>query len=391
MSSFDTLHDSFEHNFIKYNSGFLKSMFGTTNVKPFWIADMDFKVAPAITAALQKVVNREIYAYEFPTHKVFSAISEWFSNKHKLELDKKAFIQVTGVLTGIAILIRELTNEGDGILVQTPVYHQFYNIIKTSNRTIVRNPLKIIDGKYQMDFQDLEEKIKSKNVKIILLCNPHNPVGRVWNREELQKLVDLSNKYNVMVISDEIHADIVYANATFNSIASFDQEKHITIIGSPAKTFGMQGIANGYLYIRNKEAHQQIKNAITSLYLDHGNALSAYATIAAYTHGEAWLQELLEYLQNTINWINNFLQKELPQIQLFYPEGTYQIWLDVSGLKYSEEELKDIVFNKAKLALTPGTWFDTDHTQFMRMNIASPLSVIKKAFYQLKTAIDENI
>ncbi|WP_298516195.1 MalY/PatB family protein [uncultured Kordia sp.] len=388
MSSFDTLHNNYEHNFIKYNAGFLKAMFGTADVTPFWIADMDFKVAPAITEALQKIVDREIYAYEFPTHKVFAAISDWFLKRHALQLDKKAFIQVTGVLTGIAVLIRELTNEGDGIMIQTPVYHQFANIIKTSNRKVVNNPLKIVNGKYQMDFKDVEEKIKSEHVKIILLCNPHNPVGRVWSKEELQKLVALANEYNVTIISDEIHADIVFDAATFTSIASLDQAKHITIIGSPAKTFGMQGIANGYLYIKNEEVHQKIKKAVTSLYLDHGNALSAYATIAAYTNGQEWLDELLVYLQKTIDWIHDFLQTELPQIQLFTPEGTYQIWLDVSGLNLSEEALKELFFHKAKLAFTPGSWFDANHSQYMRMNIASPLSVIKDAFQQLKTVID---
>ena len=391
MSSFDTLYNNYEHNFIKYHPGFLQSMFGTADVTPFWIADMDFKVAPPITEALQKIVARGIYAYEFPTHKVFAAIADWFQKRHALSLDKNAFIQVTGVLTGIGLLIRELTNEGHGILIQTPVYHQFANIIKTSNRKIVENPLKIVAGKYQMDFQDLEEKIKSEQVKIILLCNPHNPVGRVWSREELQTLLEIANKHNVTIISDEIHADIVYQNASFTSIAALDQEKHITIIGSPAKTFGMQGIANGYVYIKNEETHQQIKKAVTSLYLDHGNALSAYATIAAYKNGEEWLNEMLAYLQKTIHWIQNFLENELPQIQLFSPEGTYQIWLNVSELNLSEEALKELFFHKAKLAFTPGAWFDANHTQFMRMNIASPLSVIQEAFYTLKTVIDENI
>jgi cystathionine beta-lyase len=242
---------------------------------------------------------------------------------------------------------------------------------------------------YQMDFEDLEEKFKSETVKIMLCCNPHNPLGRVWSRETIQKLLDLATAYNVTIISDEIHGDIVYKGATFNSITAFEQDQHIAIIGSPAKTFGMQGIATGYLYIPNEKMHAHLKKAITTLYLDHGNALSVYATIAAYTKGQQWLEELLAYLQNTLHWISEFLAKELPQVQLWKPQGTYQIWLDFSALNLSEDALKTLLFQKAKLGFAPGSWFGEQCGQFMRMNIASPLVVIQTAFQQLKTVIQE--
>jgi cystathionine beta-lyase len=366
-------------------------MFGTTDIAPFWIADMDFKVAPPILQELQRLVNRGVFAYEFPTKDAFSAIANWFLQKHALSLKEEAFIQVTGVLTGISLMIQELTNEGDAILIQTPVYHQFATIVKNTNRKLVENPMQIVNGQYQMDFNDLEEKFKSEAVKIMMLCNPHNPVGRVWNREELQQLLDLAEKYNVTIISDEIHADIVYKGTTFNSIASFDYDKHIVIIGSPAKTFGMQGIATGYLYIQNENTHQKIKKAVTTLYLDHGNALSVYATIAAYSKGRVWCDELVDYLQQTLQWIETFLQEELPQIQLLKPQGTYQIWLDCSALQLSEEALKTLLFHEAKLGLAAGSWFGEQCGQFMRMNIASPLAVIQTAFHQLKAAIEAHL
>ncbi len=390
MNSFDTLHDNFEHYFVKSNPQLLKSMFDATDVMPLWIADMDFKVAEPITRELQRLVDRGIYAYEFNTNMIFKAIADWNLKRHQLKLDSKAFIQVSGVLTGIALLIRELSNEGDGIIVQTPVYHQFYKIIETANRKIVRNPLKIVDGNYEMDFDDLEEKLKTENIKIILLCNPHNPVGRVWNKEELQKLTELANTYSVTIISDEIHSDIIYSKATFNSITSFNQnQQHIAIIGSPAKTFGMQSISNGYLYIANEAIFNRIKATVESMYLDHGNAFSTFATITAYTQGEEWVDNLITYIESSIGWIQDYLQKEIPKVKLFIPEGTYQIWLDFSALNLSDEALKQLIFEKAKLALAPGTWFDKNHSQFMRMNIASPLSKIKEAFYQLKTAVKE--
>ncbi|WP_373943242.1 aminotransferase class I/II-fold pyridoxal phosphate-dependent enzyme [Polaribacter sejongensis] len=189
------------------------------------------------------------------------------------------------------------------------MYHQFFKVIESAGRKVIHNKLKVVAGQYQMDFEDMERKLKTLNMKAILLCNPHNPVGRVWTKPELQKLVDLANKYNVTIISDEIHSGIVYSKSQFNSIASLtNSENHITVLGSPAKTFGMQSISNGYLYIPNKETHKQVKNTTGSLYLDHGNILSANATIAAYTKGEEWLDDLLVYLEKTMQWIENFMQ-----------------------------------------------------------------------------------
>lgn len=391
MSQFDTIHNV-EHNFAKYNPNYLKSMFGATEVMPMWIADMDFEIAKPIQDALQKLVTRNIYAYEFNTGAVFKAITDWNLKRHQLQLNPKAFVQVSGVLTGIGVLIRELSKEGDGILVQIPVYHQFFKVIESAGRKVVYNKLKIVDGKYQMDFEDIERKLKTLNIKAILLCNPHNPIGRVWTKEELQKLVHLANTYNVTIISDEIHSDIVYSKSRFNSIVSLkSSENHIAVLGSPAKTFGMQSISNGYIYIPNQDTLKQVKYTIGSLYLDHGSIHSANATIAAYTKGGEWLDDLLVYLEKTMYWIENFIQNELPEVTFFKPEGTYQIWLDFSKLNVSNAALKHLLVHQAKLALTPGDWFESSHTQFMRMNVASPLSKIQQAFHQLKSAIDEGI
>lgn len=391
MSSLDTIH-TVENNFAKSNPNYLKSMFGATDVMPLWIADMDFEIAEPIKKAIQKLVTRNIYAYEFNTGKVFKAISDWNLKRHQLKLDTKSFVQVSGVLTGIGVLIRELSNLEDGIMVQTPVYHQFFKVIESAGRKVVSNPLKVVDGRYQMDFEDMERKLKTMNIKAILLCNPHNPMGRVWTKKELQRLVNLANQYNVTIISDEIHSDIVYFTSQFNSIASLDNsENHIAVIGSPAKTFGMQSISNGYVYIPNEKIYKQVKNTVGSMYLDHGNILSANATIAAYTKGEEWLDNLLIYLEKTVNWVIKFVKKEMPQIVIYKPEGTYQIWLDFSKLQISNDALKHLIIKQAKLALTPGEWFESSYTQFMRMNIASPLEKIQQAFYQLKDAINEGV
>jgi cystathionine beta-lyase len=391
MKSLKTIPLDAEHHFVKHDSQLLKTIFGSDDIASFWIADMDFMIAPEISEELQRIVNRGVYSYELDIDSIFESITKWYQARHNLMLNSKSFIQVTSVLTGISVVIRELTNEGDSILIQTPVYHHFKKVIKTSNRKVISNPLKIVNGRYQMDLEDLESKIKSESVKIIILCNPHNPVGRVWNKEEIQKLKDLADYYNVTIISDEIHSDITYQNHSFNSITSFDQNNHIAVLGSPAKTFGMQSISNGYLYISNNKLFKRINHTVESMYLGHGNPLTAYATIAAYDYGAPWLDELITYLKSSLDWITKFIENELPDIKLNSPEGTYQIWLDFSGLNLSDNALTELVFKKAKLGLAPGAWFDQNHSQFMRMNIASPLSNIQDAFKQLKQAIDENL
>lgn len=391
MTPFDTIKENTENLFARENPKMLQNIFGTDEVTPFWIADMDFPVAKPITEELKRIVDRGIYAYEFNPKGIINAIVDWNKKRHQLPLEKIFFLQITGVLTGISLLIRELTQQGDGVLIQTPVYHQFSQLIKTSKRRIIRNPLKIIDGKYEMDFDDLEEKLKSENVKLILLCNPHNPVGRVWKQEELQKAIELANTYEVTIISDEIHSDIIYSGHKFNSIMSLNQENHIALIGSPAKTFGMQSISDGYIYIPEEKVRKQISRVIESMYLNHGNAFTTFATIAAYKYGDEWLDKLISYLENNISWIQDFMQKELPLIKMYPVEGTYQIWLDFREMNLTKDELNRLLVEKAKLGLTPGNWFDRENTLFMRMNIASPLSKIQSAFKQLSIAVNENI
>ncbi|WP_420601766.1 MalY/PatB family protein [Flagellimonas sp.] len=316
MDIFDKLPENYQHKFARTNPHMLKNMFGATDLAPFWIADMEFPIAEPISQEIKRIADRGIYAYEFDAHNVFASIVDWNKKRNDLVLDQKNFVQVTGVLTGIAVLIRELTQAGDGILIQTPVFHQFAQLIKSAGRKIVSNPLKIVDGAYKMDVDDMEEKLQSGAVKMILLCNPHNPVGRVWTKDELKKISDLATKYGVPLVSDEIHSDIIFEGHKFQSIVSIDPENHIALLGSPAKTFGMQSISNGYLYIPNETLRKKIKAVVGSMHLNHGNAVTTFATIAAFKHGAEWLDGLIAYLQSTINWIDQFLAAELPTVKM---------------------------------------------------------------------------
>lgn len=389
MSTFDDVHKG-RNKYAKSNSKYLKSMFGREDLAPFWLADMDFKVATPIIDEIRRLADRGNFSYEFNSRDVYESISNWNKQRNSLHLDPGHFIQVPGVLSGMALMVRELTAAGDSILIQTPVYHQFFQLIKSANRNVVENPLKVENGRYCMDFEGLEEKLSAGKAKVMLLCNPHNPVGRVWALEELEKLVEVANRYGVTIISDEIHSDVVFNPHTFNSIAAVDkEERHVAVLGSPAKTFGMHSIANGYVYISNHALFKQVKSVVASMYLGHGNAISSYATIAAYNNSEAWLDELISYLEATVNWVEGFVRKEIPLLHMHKPEGTYQIWLDFSDLELEPQILHHLLVNKARLALTPGTWFGGGHAQYMRINIAAPRSVVQQAFFELKEALNE--
>ncbi|WP_017220681.1 MalY/PatB family protein [Moritella dasanensis] len=376
------------NKFIKHDSNMLKQVYGTDDVTPYWIADMDFPIASPITQAMQQLVSRETYSYEFDSKTVFQAISQWNKTRHNLDLNPEHFVPAPGVLSAIALLIREFTDEGDGVLIQTPVYHQFRRLIESAGRKAVNNTLQIDNDKYVMDFADFEEKLQSGKVKMVLLCNPHNPVGRVWHKTELEQLVAIAKKYNTLIISDEIHGDIVFDEATFTSISSFDYDNSLTIIGSPAKSFGLNSISNGYIYSDNKVLREKIKSTVVSMSLDHENIFTTNATIAAYQHGQAWFDAFLSYTQNTRNWITEFMANELPQVKVFVPEGTNQIWFDFSGLGLKSAQLKSLLTQQAKLALTPGTWFSEPDENFYRMNFASPLAQIQASLTLLKSAID---
>ncbi|APP08696.1 MalY/PatB family protein [Vibrio harveyi] len=375
--------------FIKHDSQMLNQVYGTDQVVPYWIADMDFPIASPISQAMQQLVSRETFSYEFDSKMVFQSIADWNKDLHGLELNTDNFVQVPGVLSAIALLIREFTKEGEGVLIQTPVYHQFRRLIESAGRTVVGNTMKIENDYYVMDFELLENQLKSGEVQMILLCNPHNPVGRVWTKAELERMVALAEKYKVMIISDEVHADIVFEGSTFTSMTSLGYENSLTIIGSPAKNFGLNSISNGYIYSDNQALFEKIKATSASLSIDHGNAFTTYATIAAYQQGKEWFEGFYAYTQNNRNWIIEFIEHNLPLVKAFPPQGTNQIWLDFSGLELEPSQLKALLTEEAKMALTPGSWFGEPNENYYRMNFACSLEQIQTSFELLKATVDK--
>ena len=368
------------NKFVRHQPATLQRIFGSADMVPYWIADMDFAIAEPITQELQRLAARSRFAYEFDRDSLFTAISSWFQQRHNLTLAPTKFVQVPSVLAGLALLVRELTESGDGVIIQTPVYHQFKKLINAAGREAVASPLIIEAGQYKMNFDDLTDKFR--NHKVMLLCNPHNPVGRVWTDEELTQLLRLADQYGVTVISDEIHADIIYRHHTFNSITKYDGAQHIALIGSPAKTFGMQSIANGYIYTRNNQVLRQITQVTEAMYLGHGNAFTTFATIAAYQQGGTWLDELLTYLEGNLGWMESYIAHHLSGVQLYPVEGTYQMWLNFTDTGLTGKEVKQALV-KAKMGLAPGVWFDSKNELFWRMNFAAPQHIIQSSFAHL--------
>ncbi|GAA4889898.1 MalY/PatB family protein [Ferrimonas pelagia] len=382
------------NRFIKHDTKMLDFIYGTEKVQPFWVADMDFAVAQPITDELHRLVERGVYAYEFNSQGVYRALSHWYQHRHQLTLQADNFVMVPGVLSGLSLVLRELTETGDGVLIQTPAYHQFDKLIRAAGRTVVTNPLSRVDAEYQLDLADMERKIIEQNVKALLLCNPHNPTGRVWRRDELEAVVALAQKHDVWLVSDEVHSDIIYGDHRFTSVMALGYEKSIALLGSPAKTFGMHSISNGYIYTGHEAMLARFKSVVDGQYLGHGNAFTTFATIAAYEKGEEWLEDLLAYLDSTVSWIADFVAKQLPGVRMFKPEGTYQIWFDLSGLDLSDDALKALLID-AGVGLTPGGWFGQDFAepgkspnQYQRMNIATPRANIVAAFERLAAAVE---
>jgi len=293
------------------------------------------------------------------------------------------------VVYAIATAIRALTEKGDAVLIQQPVYHPFASTVLVNGRKLVNNPLVYEKGEYHIDFDDFEEKIIKNDVKLFLLCSPHNPVGRVWTREELVRMGDICLKHNVIVISDEIHADFVYKGYLHFIFASLKPEflNNTIICTAPSKTFNLAGLQVSNIFIANDEIRKKFREELMRSGYSQPNTMGLVACQAAYEHGAQWLDELIEYLEGNISYIRKFLAERLPQIKLVEPQGTYLLWLDFNQLNLSEEELNDLIVNKAKLWLNEGTTFGSEGKGFQRLNIACPRATLEKAFLQLEKAI----
>jgi cystathionine beta-lyase len=371
---------------IKYDA--IEKIWGVKDGMPLWVADMDFATPDFIIEAIKKRLEHPVLGYSFKNSQHLESISRWIKKRHNFDVSTHEISGSPGVVAGLSMAIQEFTKPGDKIIIQPPVYFPFSHIIKESGRKLVYNPLQIQEGNIQMDIEDLAKKI-DKETKMILLCNPHNPGGRAWTKEELSQIDHLAQRNNLLVVSDEIHADILLNGHTYTPYASVsDYAAHHSItFGAPSKTFNIPGLATSFMIAKNPEIKKRYDKVLELYHLQKGNLLGNIALTAAYTQGEAWLDQLLEYLQKNLNLVEDFFKKQIPQIKVYRPEASFLVWLDCRNLGLNDEELKDLFFNKAGVILNPGYTFGPGGEGFMRMNIALPREKLKKALNKIKKAI----
>ena len=366
----------------------LNMIYGRDDLISLWVADMDFPVAPAIMEALQKRLDHGIFGYNLRLPVFYDTVLNWVEKQYGYKADGDWMLSTPGVMPAVSLAVTVLTEPGDGVLIQTPVYRPFHNAALDQGRVLLTSPLLLRDGRYEIDFDDLESKLKG--AKLFILCSPHNPVGRLWSEAELRKMGQLCRQHGVTVISDEIHADLVFDGAKAVSIAALDDFADITICCmSAAKSFNLAGLATSVVLVKNPSLRQPLASAIEEYHLFMGNSFGIEATIAAYRDSEDWLQALLAYLEGNRAFLLDAFERELPQLKMLKPEACYLAWIDFRALGLSDKAIADLLVNKARLALDPGLKFGDEGAGFQRLNFGCPRSVLAEAVDRLKKAISE--
>lgn len=387
---FDTVVSRYNTNSLKYDCA--KQWGVPKDVIPMWVADMDFQTAPEILEAMHACVEHGIFGYSVPKEEYYEIVAEWFKKRLGWKDTKGEWIVKTpGVVFAIATAIKAFTGKGDSVLIQQPVYYPFRMVIEDNERICINNPLVLKDGLYEMDFADMERKIIDNNVKMFILCSPHNPVGRVWTKEELGKVIEICKRHNVLIISDEIHCDFVYPGYEHTMLPTLAEDyiDHMIVCTAPSKSFNLAGLQLSHIFIPDEKLRSRFQKELMRIPYDESGMLALVAGRAAYEKGAGWMDELKEYLWENICYLRDFLQTNLPKVKLVEPQGTYLVWLDFSQYDMTPQELEGKMRYEAKLWLDEGTMFGKEGAMFERMNIACPRTVLKKALEQLKNAFSD--
>lgn len=367
------------------------TVFGVPDALPMWVADMDFAAPPAVVEALHKRVEHGVFGYTFPTESYRGAIADWMKNRHSWTIQQEWIQFCPGVVPALSLIVDAFTEPGDQVVIQTPVYPPFYRVVQEHGRELIHNPLRLSeDGDYSMDFEDLENSFSTGNVKMIILCSPHNPVGRVWSKEELERLASLCQQYDVLVVSDEIHADLVFEQGGHTPFAALseDAEGRSIICTAPSKTFNIAGLNTANMIIPNAQLRSKFRKILNRYSIGSITPMGAAATEAAYREGEPWLDELLVYIRGNMELVRNYAQEHLPELKVFMPEATYLLWIDFRQMGLSHEELTRFLVHEAKLGLNSGASFGKDGEGFMRMNLACTRATVQEALSRLHQAIE---
>lgn len=390
QSDFDIVIDRTNTNSLKYD--FAVERGRPADVLPLWVADMDFRAPEPVLQALRQAVDHGIFGYSEVKGDYYDAVSSWFLRRFQWQTQPHWLVKTPGVVYALAMAVRALTQPGDSVLIQPPVYYPFFSVIRDNDRVVVESKLIRRNGRYVIDFEDLERKITEKQVKLFILCSPHNPVGRVWSLDELRRIGDICRRHDVFVVSDEIHCDFAFEEHPHHIFLEANPElaEQSIVCTAPSKTFNLAGLQVSNIWIPSQRVRAAFLKEIDRSGYSQLNTLGLVASQAAYTSGGPWLEQCRSYLRANLEYLRDFLEKHIPQIKLVEPDGTYFAWLDCSGLGLSKRELNDLVVNRAKLWLDAGHIFGGDAEQFQRVVLACPRATLQKALEQLQSAVETN-
>ncbi|MFP4588798.1 MAG: MalY/PatB family protein [Candidatus Bipolaricaulota bacterium] len=390
VDQFNQITDRKDTNSVKWDHR--EEVFGKEELLPMWVADADWPTAKPIVKGLKSRVNHGIFGYTRPGKEHDQAIISWLKKTQGLEVKSDWIVHGNGVVPSISIAIQAFAGKGKGVILQPPVYYPFYSTVENNDAEVVNNQLIYRDGIYEMDFSDLREKLskRGKEIDLLVLCSPHNPVGRVWKREELSQLFTICHERKVIVISDEIHADFVFSNHSHTPFFSLgDETKNNSIIlNSPSKTFNIAGLQTSYALIPNEKMREEFREAGGRL-LKSGNLLGLEALKLAYTNSEKWFEKQHQTLRTNIEYATNYFEHRVPLINPVPLEGTYLLWLDCRRLKESVQDLNQFFVERAQVGLDPGEWFGPGGEGFMRLNVACPQSLLHRGLNRIKKAVEQ--
>lgn len=371
---------------VKYDAR--KNVFGSEDVIPMWVADMDFRTPPFVTAAIRKRAEHELFGYFLKPDGYYQSIIGWMERRHGWKVEKEWIVFSPGIVPALNMSVLAYTQPGDKIIVQPPVYFPFFSAISNHGRQLVYNPLEFAGEGYRMDFDQLESVIDS-STKMLILSSPHNPVGRVWTSDELRQLGKICSRHNILVLSDEIHHDLVYRGSKHIPMASLGEDiaQNTVTCVAPSKTFNLAGLSTSSLIIPNADLRKKFSKVIDDLHVSNGNIFGVVASEAAYREGDQWVDELMLYLEGNLAYLESFIREQIPQIKVIRPQATYMVWLDFRDLGMDQQRLKDFLVFKAGIGMNDGSVFGTGGTGFMRMNMACPRSVMTGALEKLKAAM----
>lgn len=381
---FDELIDRTNTNCIKYDAR--SSFFGKADVLPLWVADMDFRTPDFIVEAIRNRTEHEIFGYTFRSEGYNQSIVNWLKRRHNWEVKPEWISFSPGVVAGLTLAIEALSKPGDGVIIQPPVYFPFFDSVKGTGRNLIENPLRLENGRYYFDLEDLKNKI-TPTTRLLLLSNPHNPGGMAWNEKELKELAQICIQNKVLIISDEIHSDLIFPGNRHTPLAGISEEiaQNCVICMSPSKTFNTAGLTTSYLVIPNKRYWVAYERVMRLPHLHMGNIFGNMALEAAYTHGDEWLGQLIQYLQGNYTFLEEFFKKNMPEVKVMRPEATYLIWMDFSAYGLSDEALNQKLID-AGVGLNRGVQFGKQGRGFMRINMGCPRSVLQEALVKIQKA-----